>query len=63
MSKNDKIPLKKKDDNIYTFSVRAEKTLIDQVDKLSNETGYSRNNLIVKALEYYVSHVEIVDKK
>ncbi|AQY51537.1 hypothetical protein PWEIH_07641 [Listeria weihenstephanensis FSL R9-0317] len=63
MAKNDKIPLEKKDDTIYTFSVRAEKQLIEQIDKLSNETGYSRNNLIVKALEYYVSHVEIVEKK
>ncbi|AQY51536.1 hypothetical protein PWEIH_07646 [Listeria weihenstephanensis FSL R9-0317] len=58
----DKIPLKPKQDDIQTFSVRAEKKLIEQLDKLSSETGHSRNKLIIQALTHFVEHVEIVKK-
>ena len=52
----------KGDDGHKTFSVRVTDELVERINDISAQTGYSRNELIGKLLEYAVEHCTIADK-
>ena len=52
----------KGDDGHKTFSIRIKDELVDKLNDISAQTGYSRNELIGKLLEYAVDHCTISDK-
>ena len=52
----------KGDDGYRTFSIRVREELVDRITDISAQTGYSRNELIGKLLEYAVEHCTILDK-
>ena len=53
----------KGDDGHKTFSIRIRDELVDKLNDLSKQTGYSRNELIGKLLEYAIEHCTISDKE
>lgn len=59
----DKIILKPKEEKTVTFSIRVNKELLSKFDSLSNESGFSRNELIKFAMEYYINNVELEKNK
>lgn len=61
MQNSKKIMLKPKDDTTNTFSIRVGKKLLSQFDELSQQSGYSRNELINFAMEAYIESVELLD--
>ena len=52
----------KGDDGHKTFSIRIRDELVDKLNAISKQTGYSRNELISRFLEYAVEHCTISDK-
>ncbi len=49
------------DDNYKTFSVRLPKELVNEIEKLTKESNYSRNELMTILLNYAVKHCSITD--
>lgn len=47
------------DDGYKVISVRIKEDTLEALDKLANETNYSRNELINLLLRHGVAHVEI----
>ena len=55
-------PKRAKGDNEYkTFSIRIREELVEQLEDISARTGYSRNELIGRLLEYAVEHCTIAE--
>ena len=52
----------KGEDGYKTFSIRIKEELVEQINSISAQTGYSRNELIGKFLEYAVERCTILDK-
>lgn len=52
----------KGDDGYKTFSIRIKDELVEKINDISARTGYSRNELIGKFLEYAADHCTILDK-
>lgn len=50
----------KGEDGYKTFSVRLKDETVEKLDKLSEETGRSRNELIGMMLEFGIENCEIV---
>ena len=50
----------KGDDGYKTFSIRIKETYLSQLEQLCAESGCSRNELIVKFIEYGLQHCEVV---
>ena len=46
----------KGEDGYLTFSVRLREAVVSQMDKISQETGRSRNELVGLFLEYALEH-------
>ena len=46
----------KGEDGFKTFSIRIRENLVERINDISARTGYSRNELIGKFLEYAVDH-------
>ena len=42
----------KGDDGYSTFSIRVKEELVERINDIAAQTGYSRNELIVQFLEY-----------
>lgn len=61
MDKN--IRLRPKTDKTQTITIRVPVDLVQEFDELVKRTNYSRNALIVKAMEYWSNHLEIVDEE
>ncbi len=59
MDINEKVKLKPKKDRDCMFSIRISQHTLNGFDKLSNITGYSRNELINMAMEQYLKAVDI----
>lgn len=64
--KTDKIKIIKKDhakgeDGYKTFSIRIKEETVAALDKISNESNRSRNELINLFLEHGVANYEIVE--
>ncbi len=53
----------KGEDGFKTFSIRIKEDLVEKINDISNKTGYSRNELIGKFLEYAVERCVIADTK
>ena len=51
----------KGEDGYKIFSIRIREELVDKINDISGKTGYSRNELISKFLEYAVDHCVITD--
>ena len=49
----------KGDDGYKTFSVRIREDVVQRIDKISAQTGRSRNELIGILLEYAIGHCVI----
>lgn len=52
----------KGEDGFKTFSIRIRENLVERINDISARTGYSRNELIGKFLEYAVDHCTIEEK-
>lgn len=52
----------KGEDGYKIFSIRVREDLVEKINEISGKTGYSRNELIGKFLEYAVEHCIIADK-
>lgn len=52
----------KGEDGYKTFSIRIKEDLVERINVIAAQTGYSRNELIAKFLEYAADHCTIVDK-
>ena len=52
----------KGEDGFKTFSIRIREDLVEKINNISAQTGYSRNELIGKFLEYAVDRCTIVEK-
>lgn len=60
----DKLILNKKyglkgEDGHRVFSVRIKEVIVDELDRISKETGHSRNELINIFLDYAIQNLEI----
>lgn len=60
MSRKFVIGTKGTDEYIVT-TIRVEKKLIEEYEKLSGKSGYSRNELICKALRYALENLEFTE--
>ena len=52
----------KGDDGYKTFSVRLKEETVEKLDKISAQTGHSRNELVGIFLEYAAEHCVIENK-
>ena len=48
---------------ILIFSVRIRSEILDKINDLSDDTGRTRNELIVMLLEFALAHSEVVSEK
>ena len=53
----------KGEDGYKTFSIRIREELVEKIHAIAVQTGYSRNELIGKLLEYAVERCVIVEEK
>ena len=51
----------KGEDGYKVFSIRIREELVDRISDISLQTGYSRNELIGKFLEFAVDHCVVKD--
>ena len=54
-----KIKLRPKSVETTTISLRLGVDLLKEYDELANKSGYSRNELINKAMQHFIDNVEI----
>ena len=52
----------KGDDGYRTFSIRVKEELVERINDIAAQTGYSRNELIVQFLEYALERCTISEK-
>lgn len=53
----------KGEDGHKTFSIRVKDELVEQLNEISQKTGYSRNELICTLLEYALEHCTISEQQ
>ena len=64
MDKTDnKLIIKPKDDRYVTMTIRTEKKIQEEYNKLSARTNRSRNELISMALKYALDNMVVDDKE
>lgn len=64
MDKTDnKLVIKPKDDRYVTMTIRTEKKIQEEYNKLSARTNRSRNELISMALKYALDNMVVDDKE
>ena len=51
----------KGEDGYKTFSIRIKEDLVERINDMASQSGYSRNELIGRFLEYAIDHCTIVD--
>lgn len=49
------------EDGYRTFSIRVREETVVKIDRISAQTGYSRNELIGRFLEFAVEHCTIAE--
>lgn len=54
-------PKRKGEDGFKTFSIRIKEDLVEKINAISAQTGYSRNELIGKFLAFAVERCIIVE--
>ncbi len=55
----EKFIITKKEDNSIIMTIRMNKDLQEKYSELADKTGYSRNELMCKALQYAIDNMEI----
>ncbi len=66
MAKDDLILYPKKvrgEDGYKTFSIRIKEETVEKINEISLRTGYSRNELIGRFLEYSAEHCTIAENE
>ncbi len=66
MAKDDLILYPKKvrgEDGYKTFSIRIKEETVEKINEISLRTGYSRNELIGRFLEYAAEHCTIAENE
>ena len=53
----------KGEDGYKTFSIRIREELVEKINNISAKTGYSRNELIARFLDYAVDRCVIMEDK
>lgn len=64
MRENDLILRPKKmrgEDGYKTFSIRVKNETVERINEIAQQTGYSRNELIGRFLEYAAEHCTVID--
>jgi metal-responsive CopG/Arc/MetJ family transcriptional regulator len=60
MINDSKLVIKKRGfDNSKVITIRIKENLLQRIDEISNETNYSRNELICLMLQHGVDNIEI----
>lgn len=63
---NEKLIIKPKrpkgEDGYKVFSIRVKEEIVNKIDKISTQTGRSRNELIGLFLDYAAEHCKIEEK-
>lgn len=52
----------KGEDGYKTFSIRVKEEVVEKINDIANQTGYSRNELIGQFLEFAIGHCTIAEK-
>lgn len=52
----------KGEDGCKTFSIRIREEVVDEISRIAARTGYSRNELIGRFLEYAINHCQIIEE-
>lgn len=64
--REDKLILRPKrmrgEDGYKTFSIRIKSETVDKISEIAQQTGYSRNELIGRFLEYAAEHCTVIDE-
>ena len=50
------------EDGYKTFSIRIKSETVDKISEVAQQTGYSRNELIGRFLEYAAEHCTVIDE-
>lgn len=50
------------EDGYKTFSIRVKNETVEKINEIAQQTGYSRNELIGRFLEYAAEHCTVVDE-
>lgn len=50
------------EDGYKTFSIRIKSETVDKISEIAQQTGYSRNELIGRFLEYAAEHCTVIDE-
>ena len=58
----DKFIITPKEDKTVTMTIRIDRELQEEYNRLSAKTNRSRNELITMALQYALDHMELKDK-
>ena len=58
----EKFIITSKEDKTVTMTIRIDKELQEEYNRLSAKTNRSRNELISMALQYALNHMELKDK-
>lgn len=53
----------KGEDGYKVFSIRIKEDVVEQINKIAEQTGYSRNELIGKFLEFALEHCVVSEIK
>jgi len=54
-----RVVIKPKKERDCTFSIRIDREIQNAYEELSSITGYSRNELINKAMRHFLEHIDI----
>jgi len=49
------------EDGYKTFSIRIKSETVDKISRLAQQTGYSRNELIGRFLEYAIERCKVIE--
>ena len=60
MKKEKLVITRRGDDGFSNFSIRVPKEIVQKLDDLANKTNRSRNELIIRMLEFGIKNCEIV---
>ena len=52
----------KREDGYKVFSIRIKEDLADRINEIASQTGYSRNELIARFLEYAAEHCTVAEE-
>ena len=52
----------KGEDGYKVFSIRIKEDLADRINEIASQTGYSRNELIARFLEYASEHCTVAEE-